>query len=325
MRKAVSKVLFFNGAGDQVADIFQGMRPDGFDVAWKPAKIADEEKVPLAREADFIVLHPAKLSGAVVREAKKLRLLQLLTAGYDEIDLRLASELNIPVATNGGTNAWAVAEHAIALLLAVYKRLVPTDRKVREGCWREGFSAFSITEVAGKTVGVIGAGNIGRKVATRLAAFETTVLYYDIIPSPQIEKDVGARRVSLDEILREADIFTLHLPLLKETRGIIGPKQFAMMKPTAVLLNTSRGGTVDEEPFIEGRGEKRIAGAGLDVYHDEPVSPDNPLLKLDNVVVTPHIGGHSYEAWFRRCGFAWENMKRVAAGEAPTSLAMPEG
>jgi phosphoglycerate dehydrogenase-like enzyme len=214
----VSKVLFFNGAGDQVADIFQGMRPDGFDVAWKPAKISDEEKIPLAREADFIVLHPAKLSGAVVREAKKLRLLQLLTAGYDEIDLRLASELNIPVATNGGTNAWAVAEHAIALLLAVYKRLVPTDRKVREGRWREGFSAFSITEVAGKTVGVIGAGNIGRKVATRLAAFETTVLYYDIIPSPQIEKDVGARRVSLDEILREADIFTLNLPLLKETR-----------------------------------------------------------------------------------------------------------
>jgi phosphoglycerate dehydrogenase-like enzyme len=261
----------------------------------------------------------------VVREAKKLRLLQLLTAGYDEIDLRLASELNIPVATNGGTNAWAVAEHAIALLLAVYKRLVPTDRKVREGRWREGFSAFSITEVAGKTVGVIGAGNIGRKVATRLAAFETTVLYYDIIPSPQIEKDVGARRVSLDEILREADIFTLHLPLLKETRGIIGPKQFAMMKPTAVLLNTSRGGTVDEEALIEALREKRIAGAGLDVYHDEPVSPDNPLLKLDNVVVTPHIGGHSYEAWFRRCGFAWENMKRVAAGEAPTSLAMPEG
>lgn len=324
MRKEVSKVVFFNGAGEQVADIFQGMCPEGFEAAWKPARASDEEKIALAREADFVVLHPAKLSGDVVREAKKLRLIQLLTAGYDEIDLRLAGELGVPVATNGGANAWAVAEHAIALLLAVCKRLVPTDRKVREGRWREGFSAFSITEIAGKTVGVIGAGNIGRKVAARLAAFETTIIYYDVIPSPQIEKDLGARRVSLDELIKEADIFTLHLPLLKETRGIIGRREFGMMKPTAVLLNTSRGPTVDEEALIEALREKRIAGAGLDVFSEEPVPPDNPLLQLENVVVTPHIGGHSYEAWFRRSGFAWENIKRVAAGEPPTSLAIPE-
>jgi phosphoglycerate dehydrogenase-like enzyme len=293
-------------------------------VAWKPARVGDEEKISLAREADFIVLHPAKLSGDVLREAKKLRLLQLLTAGYDEIDVRLAGELAVPVATNGGANAWAVAEHAVALLLAVYKRLVPTDRAVREGRWREGFSAFSISEVAGKTVGVIGAGNIGRKVAQRLAAFETSIIYYDVVPSPEIEKDLGARRVSLEEVLREADIITLHLPLMPETRGLIGQQQLAMMKPTTVLLNTSRGETVDEEALIEALREKRIAGAGLDVFHQEPVSPDSPLLQLENVVLSPHIGGHSYEAWFRRSGFAWENIQRVAAGQPPLSLVVPQ-
>jgi phosphoglycerate dehydrogenase-like enzyme len=320
----VPKVVFFNGAGEQVTEIFQGMCPEGFEVAWKPSRVGDEEKISLAREADFIVLHPAKLSGDVLREAKKLRLLQLLTAGYDEIDVRLAGELAVPVATNGGANAWAVAEHAVALLLAVYKRLVPTDRAVREGRWREGFSAFSISEVAGKTVGVIGAGNIGRKVAQRLAAFETSIIYYDVVPSPEIEKDLGARRVSLEEVLREADIITLHLPLMPETRGLIGQQQLAMMKPTTVLLNTSRGETVDEEALIEALREKRIAGAALDVFHQEPVSPDSPLLQLENVVLSPHIGGHSYEAWFRRSGFAWENIQRVAAGQPPLSLVVPQ-
>jgi phosphoglycerate dehydrogenase-like enzyme len=320
----VLKVVFFNGAGGQVADIFQGMCPEGFEVAWRPYRLSDEEKLPLAREADFVVLHPAKLSGDVLREAKKLRLLQLLTAGYDEIDLGLAGQLGVPVATNGGANAWAVAEHAVALLLALYKRIVPCDRGVREGRWRQGISGFSISEVAGKTVGVIGAGNIGRKVARRLAAFETSILYYDVVPAPDIEKDLGARRVSLEELLREADIFTLHLPLIRETRGLIGRREFAMMKPTAVLLNTSRGPVVDEEALIEALREKRIAGAGLDVFDEEPISPDNPLLQLDSVVLSPHIGGHSYEAWFRRSGFAWENMQRVAAGQPPLSLAVPE-
>jgi phosphoglycerate dehydrogenase-like enzyme len=231
--------------------------------------------------------------------------------------------LSIPVATNGGANAWAVAEHAITLLLGVYKRLIPTDRAMREGGWRQGVSGSSIIEVAGKTLGLIGAGNIGRKVARRLAAFEASIIYYDVVPAPDIEKGLGARRVSLDEVLREADIITLHLPLMRETRGLIGHREFAMMKPTAVLLNTSRGPVVDEEALVEALREKRIAGAGLDVFREEPLSGDSPLVKLENVVLSPHIGGHSYEAWFRRSGFAWENMQRVAAGEPPLSLAVP--
>jgi phosphoglycerate dehydrogenase-like enzyme len=319
----VSKVVFFTGQGQEVIDIFEGLCPEGFEVASRSHRISDEEKRPLVGDMEFLVLHPAEFSGDLLREAKKLRLIQLLTAGYDKIDLGLAGELGIPVATNGGANAWAVAEHAIALLLAVYKRLISTDRTMREGGWRRGVSGMSIIEVAGKTLGLIGAGNIGRKVARRLAAFEASVIYYDVIPAPDIEKDIGARRVSLEEVIRAADIITLHLPLLPETRGLISRKEFAMMKPTTVLLNTSRGPVVDEEALIEALREKRIAGAGLDVFDKEPLSADSPLVQLDNVVLTPHVGGHSYEAWFRRSGFAWENIQRVAADQPPLSLAVP--
>jgi phosphoglycerate dehydrogenase-like enzyme len=319
----MSKVVFFNGAGDQVADIFQGMCREGFEVAWRPHRISDEEKLPLVRDMDFLVLHPAEFSGDLLREAKGLRLIQLLTAGYDKIDLGLAGELGIPVATNGGANAWAVAEHAITLLLGLYKRLIPSDRSMREGRWRQGITGFSIIEVAGKTLGLIGAGNIGRKVARRLAAFEAGIIYYDVVPAPDIEKELGARRVSLEEVLREADIITLHLPLMRETRGLIGRRELAMMKPTAVFLNTSRGPVVDEEALVEALREKRIAGAGLDVFHQEPLSADHPLVQLENVVLSPHIGGHSYEAWFRRSGFAWENIQRVATDQPPLSLAVP--
>src|SRR3990167_7378965 len=151
-------VLFFNGLGEQVAEIFLGLAPGGFEVTWKPHRLSDAEKVPLVSEVDFLVLHPAEIAGDVLRAAKKLSLLQLLTAGYDKIDLRLTGELGLPVATNGGANAWAVAEHAIALLLALYKRLVHCDRAVREGRWRQPVTGFNTFEVAGKTVGLVGAG-----------------------------------------------------------------------------------------------------------------------------------------------------------------------
>ena len=317
----VPRVLFFNGLGQQVADIFQGAAAGGFNVLWQPHRLSDDEKVALVREAEYLVLHPAEISGDVLRKSGKLRLVQLLTAGYDKIDLRLTGELGIPVATNGGANAWAVAEHTVALLLTLYKRLIPCDRSIREGRWRQAISGFDTFEVAGKTVGLVGAGNIGRKVAKRLAAFEARIIYYDVVPALDIEEELGARRVSLEELLHQADIISLHLPLLRDTRALIGRRALDMMKPTAVLLNTSRGEVVDEEALIEALKEKRIAGAGLDVFRKEPISPDSPLLRLENVVLSPHTAGHAYEGWFRRARFAWENIQRAASGEAPLSLA----
>lgn len=321
----MNKVLFINGQKEWVAEVFQKGAPSaGFEVSWVPFRATDEEKIPLLAEANFLVLHPAEISPELLRSAKKLRLVQLLTAGYDKIDLRLASELGVPVATNGGANAWAVAEHTVALLLALYKRLTHCDRAVREGRWRQAVTGFDTFEVAGKTVGLIGAGNIGRKVARRLAAFECSILYYDIVQAPDIEKDLGARRVSLEELLREADIISLHVPAVRETQRLINRQTLALMKPTAVILNTSRGAAIDEEALIDALKEKRIAGAGLDVFSQEPIPADHPILKLENVVLSPHTAGHAYEGWFRRTKFAWENIQRVAAGQPPLSVARPE-
>jgi len=321
----VHRVLFINGQREWVAEVFQkGMPPDGFEVTWRPFKAPDTDKIPLLREANFLVLHPAEISADLLRAAGKLRLIQLLTAGYDKVDLRVAAELGVPVATNGGANAWSVAEHTVALLLALYKRLIHCDRAVREGRWRQAVTGFDTFEVAGKTLGLVGAGNIGRKVARRLAAFECRVVYYDVVPAPDIEADLGARRASLKDVLREADIISLHVPATAETRGLIDREALALMKPTAVLLNTSRGAVVDEDALVEALAAKRIAGAGLDVFRQEPVAAEHPLGKLENVVLSPHTAGHGYEGWFRRSQFAWENIQRVVSGQQPASVARLE-
>lgn len=314
----MSKVLLINGQGQQVADTFNALAPAGFEIAWIPASLSDAEKIAHLRDVEFVVLHPAALSSTVIGEAKALRLIQLLAAGYEKVDIRAAAERGIPVATNGGANAWAVAEHTIALMLALYKRLIPCDRSVRAGEWRKSANGFNTFEMAGKTIGIIGAGNIGRKVAHRLKAFETNILYYDAGTVPEIEEKLGARKVSLDELVAQSDIITLHAPLLKETRGLLGASQFAMMKPGAILVNTSRAELIDETALITALMEKKIAGAGIDVYYQEPVSTNHPLLNLDNVILTPHTAGHAFEGWNRRCRFSWENIQRVRAGEMPT-------
>lgn len=320
----MSKVLLINGQGQLVADTFAGLAPDGFEIGWIPSTVSDEEKVAHLNGVDYVVLHPAAMSAEVLRASKSLKLVQLLAAGYEKVDIKTAAELDLPVATNGGANAWAVAEHAIALMLALYKRIVLCDRSVRAGEWRKSANGFNTFELAGKTVGIVGAGNIGRKVAHRLKGFETNILYYDANPVPEIEEKLAAKRVSIDELAAQADIITLHAPLLKETRGLIGEKQFDMMKQGTILINTSRAELVEETALIRALKNKTIAGAGIDVYCQEPVPPDHPLLSLDNVVLTPHTAGHAFENWARRCRFAWENIQRVASGQQPTFVVKPD-
>lgn len=311
----MKKVLFISGQGQIVTDIFTGLAPEGFTVACKPDTASDAEKLEWLRDVEYLVLHPATLSGTLLREAKNLKLVQLLTAGYDKVDIHAAAACGIPVATNGGANAWAVAEHAIALLLALCKRLVECDASVRAGTWRKPVNGFNTFELAGKTVGVIGAGNIGRKVAARLKAFETDILYYDQVSVPEIETGLGAKKASLEEIAATSDVITLHAPLLESTRGLLGAKEFALMQPGAVLINTSRAELVDTAALCDALATGKIAGAGLDVFDTEPVPADSPLLSLANVILTPHTAGHSYEGWARRSRNAWGNIVRTANGE----------
>ena len=319
----MSKVLFINGQGPQVAETFTHLAPVDFSVEVLPYGSPPETVLAALADADYLVLHPATLTGEVIRQAQHLKLIQLLAAGYDKVDLATAQQCAIPVATNGGANAWAVAEHAIALLLALYKRLVACDAAVRRGNWRQPVDGFNTFELAGKTVGIVGAGNIGRKVARRLHAFETEILYLDPNEVPELEEALGARRVELDELVARADVISLHAPLTPGTRGLLGAPQFAAMKPGTVLINTSRAELVDEAALINALQQRKIAGAGLDVFPQEPIRRDHPLLALDNVLLTPHTAGHAFEGWARRCEFAWLNIRRVAAGASPLSLARP--
>ena len=316
----MSKVVFLSGQPPQAADIFMKCQPEGFEVASYSSRLTDEEKMALLSDVEYLVLHPAELSERVLREAKRLRFIQLLTAGYDKIDLNVTGELGIPVATNGGANAWSVAEHTISLLLALYKKIMQGDASVRAGTWRKPITGFNTYEVAGKTVGILGAGNIGGKVARRLKSFETEILYCDVNAVKDLEQQLGARKVGLDELLSQSDIISIHMPLLPETRAMINAEKIALMKHNAVLINTSRAEVVDEQALTDALREQRILGAGLDVFGHEPINIDNPLLQLDNVVLSPHIAGHGYEGWGRRFSVAWDNIQAVAKGKKPKFL-----
>jgi phosphoglycerate dehydrogenase-like enzyme len=232
--------------------------------------------------------------------------------------------MGIPVANNGGANAIPVAEFAMTLALSTLRHMVMADQDTRAGMWmRPQIDGFDSFELFGKTVGIVGAGRIGATMARLLRGFETNTLYTDPIRSEQVE-DYGAKRVDLDELLSESDIVTLHTSLNKTSHHLMGRRELGLMKKSALLINTCRGPVVDETALYEALTNGGIWGAGLDVFEDEPVDPDNPLLKLDNVVVAPHVAGKSWESYPRRVGFAFENMERVWGGGEPQSVVRPE-
>jgi phosphoglycerate dehydrogenase-like enzyme len=215
-----------------------------------------------------------------------------------------------------------VADHTLLLILSLYRRLLASDQATRKGGWNAPIDGMNTFEMAGKLVGILGFGNIGRKVARRAQGFDATVQYYDRYPlPPERERELKVNRVSLEELFRTSDIITCHAPLTRDTRHVVNREHLAMMKPTAVLINTSRGPVVDEAALLEALQHKRIAGAGLDVFEKEPVDPNNPLLRMENVVVTSHTAGTTWDTWFRRAEFAYQNMKRVWEGEPPQAVA----
>jgi len=277
----------------------------------------EAERVTKVREADYILCSWTPISRQTIEAGKKLKLIQKYGIGVDKIDLKAAAQYGVPVCIAAGVNAVAVAETAITLMLAVYKRLCLAHNSLRAGQWLKWELRAGCYELWQKTVGLIGGGAIGRAVAKRLShGFECRVLYHDIsrLP-PETETALGMIYTTLEELLRQSDIVSLHIPLTPETRGLIGEKTLAWMKPTAVLINTSRGGAVDEPALIAALQEGTIAAAGLDVFAKEPPDRDNPLLRMDNVVVTPHNGGGTLDTMKRIIGHAFDNVLRVERGE----------
>jgi phosphoglycerate dehydrogenase-like enzyme len=312
---ADAKVVFLHGLHPKIVEAIVSFNPKGFKT------VLVDGKSPV-KDADYIMNFRAPVTEPFVRAAKKAKLLQVLSAGYDRLDLKLLRELKIPVANNGGANSYAVADHAVMAMLALYRRLTLADPVVRAGKWNAAIDGMNTFEMANKVVGIMGFGNIGQKVAKRVQAFDAKVQYYDKFPlKPERERELNAKQVSLEELFRTSDIISCHAPLTKETHHVVGRKYLAMMKPSAIILNTSRGEVVDEVALHEALRDRRIAGAGLDVFEQEPVDPANPLLKLDNVVVSPHTAGTTWDTWFRRADFAYKNFVRVWEGQPPLAVA----
>ena len=312
------KVVFFTNIDAELRQVVADKALPGMDVVTAPADMDDDEKIELVRDADFIMLFPGKISDRVLQAATKCKLIQLLSAGYDEMNLPLAEDLGIAVANNGGANRVAVAEHTLMLMLATHRRMMFYANNVKAGRWKqEQDRKIDVFELEGKTLGLIGMGNIGRQVARRAAAFDMELQYYDKYHplTPVEEETMGIKAVDMDTLLQTSDVVSTHVPLTRETYGMIGKRELELMKPTGVVINTSRGGVIEETALAEALISGTIAAAGLDVMEHEPPNPNDPLLQIENLVITPHTAGPTLESIPKRAANAFENIQHVWSGQ----------
>ncbi len=263
---------------------------------------------------DFILVADSPITAAHLAAAPRLRMIQHQGVGYDKIDLAACRKRAIPVALTPEGTSTGVAEHTLLLILALYKQLVAAANAARQGRWLQWELRSSSHEFSGKTLGLVGFGRIGREVALRANAFGARVIYFD--PFAERDDGLGAVRInSLAALLQQTDIVSLHMPLTPATQQFFNASMFDQMKPGAVLINTSRGALIDEVALLAALDSGHLAGAGLDVLTQEPPAKDHPLLKRENVLVTPHISAGTQEAFATKMRHAFANMLRYTRNE----------
>jgi D-3-phosphoglycerate dehydrogenase len=270
-----------------------------------------------AGEVDAVISRKGRVSGEHIAR-RRLRIVARTGVGVDasRVDLAAAKQHRVWVTNQPGSNSVAVAEFTFAQMLSLVRHTHPADEAVRDGRWGD-YVKFVGTELAGKTLGIVGMGNIGTRVAVRARAFDMDFLVYDPYIQTAHVTALGGCRVDLDTLLSESDIVTVHCPKNDETNGMIGVRELGLMKPTAYVINAARGGIVDESALYHALSGGRLAGAALDAMADEPPPPEHPLFTLDNVLLTPHIGGGTEEASARGEWGAAEEVIRVLSGERP--------
>lgn len=274
----------------------------GFDIVLNPYKrrlTEDEAKTLLADDVVGMIAGVEPLTEGVLRAAKSLKVIARCGIGLDSVDLATAQELGIRVSNTPDAPTLPAAELTLAHMLNLLRSVSVADRNIRNSRWKPLMGGL----LAGKTVGIIGFGRIGKKVAELVTAFAARVLAYDVVPLPTIQ---NAKQVSLDELLSESDLVSLHIPYGPDTQHLIGEEQLRRMKPTAYLLNIARGGLVDEVALYQALAENRLAGAGLDTFEQEPYA--GPLCTLENVLLTAHMGSYAQEARTRQEREAAENL-----------------
>ena len=278
------------------------------------------------REAEgLLTLLTDRVDEELLEIAPRLRAVSNMAVGFDNIDVPACTARGILVGNTPGALTDTTADFAFALLMAAARRIVEADAYTRAGRWQTWDPGLLLgQDIHHATIGIAGMGQIGQAVARRARGFDMRILYVDAIPRPEIEAETGARRVDLDTLLRGSDFVTLHVPLLPETRGMIGATQLAMMKPDAVLINTSRGPVVDQRALAAALQQGRPGMAALDVTDPEPVALDDPLLALPNVIIAPHIASGSRATRERMAAMSVDNLLAGLRGERPPNCVNPE-
>lgn len=285
----------------------------GLEVVYEEYPDQDKLKELVKDVSAIIVRSKPKVTKEIIDAAPNLKVIARAGVGLDNVDVEYAKSKGIEVVNAPAASSRSVAELAIALMFAVARKVAFADRKMREGVWAKkqcmGF------ELEGKTLGVIGFGRIGYQVAKIANALGMKLLLYDPYPNEERAREVDGKFVELEELLKNSDVVTIHVPLLESTYHLINEEKLKLMKPTAILINTSRGPIVDTNALVKALQEGWIAGAGLDVFEEEPLPKDHPLTKLDNVVLTPHIGASTVEAQERAGIEVAEKVVKILKGE----------
>ena len=283
-----------------------------------------DEFLEEVKDAEALIALHEPVDHELLDHALKLKIVSRFGVGYDGVDVEACTARGVYVTYTPGVLSRAVAELTIALMLSLSRSIPVADRYVRTEWGRPGTALLPLRhDVAGRTLGIIGLGRIGYEVARRAKALDIEIVYYDPVRNKKAEEDPKIQYKALDDLLRTSDFVSVHVPLTPETTHLIGGKELRLMKKTAYLINTSRGPVVDEKALCRALKESWIAGAGLDVFTQEPLPLDSPLIELENVVLTPHMGTHTVETRRLMISAIVEDIKRALAGEVPLNL-VPE-
>ena len=277
----------------------------------------EDETIEATKDADAVITMFGQMTRRVMEASPKLKVIVRYGVGYDTVDVDAATDNGILVVNLPDFCLQEVADHTFALLLACARKLVFFNNLTKQGYWAPYREMLPLVSIYGQTLGLVGCGKIGRTVAKKASCFDLRVLGYDPYVDKSVAKEHGITLVSLPELLKESDFVSVHTFLNKDTWHLVGEKEFRQMKPSAYFFNTSRGSVVDEPALIKALQEKWIAGAGIDVFEQEPIAPNNPLLKMDNVVVTPHYAGWSDAAGQRQRKQVGQEAARVLSGRWP--------
>jgi len=309
--------------GGILSNIAESLEKLGYYVDWEPViSYTESDTAENGRGYHAIIASSEPYSKTVLEElSPTLKVISRFGVGYDSVDLVAATKLGIAVTTTPGTMSGGVADHALAMMLALGRKLMEFDNNMKAGVWDKSQLG---RELEGSTVGLIGFGSIGQRLAKYLTGFDCRLLVYDRSASDYELKQYNAIRTDLDTIARESDYVSLHVPLNESTRGLIDKNFLSKMKPTAFLINTSRGKVVNESDLIEALKAKAIAGAGLDVFECEPLENSSPLLKMENVILTPHIASATIQSFQAAGHLAVSNVHEVLSGRIPKYVLNPD-